>query len=71
MSSERIITTHNIHHTDGRLLVQKRATGVVSSRHGGDVNVLFDPGQPAYVELTGCGQPLQRVPFIYTFPLEQ
>lgn len=70
MAYDRITTTKDVHHTDGRLLVQKGATGFISSRHCGDVYVLFDADQAAYVELTGCGQPLQRVPFIYTRPLD-
>lgn len=69
MSFDRVTVTKNILGADGRLLVEQGAIGSIVSRDAGVVGVLFDDGQH-FVELSGCGQRLQRVPFIDTTPIQ-
>lgn len=61
----RVVVTQQIKHTDGRLLVEKGAKGTIVSSDQGLVHILFDD-DGVFVELSGCKQRLQRVPFIYT-----
>jgi hypothetical protein len=69
MAFDRVIVTRDIRAAGGRLLVEEGAAGQIVSRDRGYVGVLFDPDS-AYVELTACGQRLQLVPFVYTWPEE-
>ena len=68
MNSDRVMVTQNILGADGRLLVESGAIGIIVSRNAGIAGVLFDDG-PQFVELSGCGQRLQPVPFIDTAPI--
>lgn len=64
---DRVTVDRDVVSLDGRLRVAKGATGTIVSRDRGLVGVLFeDDGH--FVELTGCGQRLQDVPFIDTTP---
>lgn len=67
MSFDRVTVTRAILGADGRLLVEQGVTGTIVSRDEGMVGVLFDDGT-GFVELSGCGQRLQQVPFIDTIP---
>lgn len=61
----RVVVTRDIHHADGRLMVQKGAVGLIVSEDQGLAWIRFDDG-PAYVEPTGDGRRIQRVPLLFT-----
>ena len=65
----RVIVTQDIRHVDGNLKVGKGAIGSVKSSFNGDAGILFDGGQKAHVELSGCRQLFQLVPLIHTWPI--
>ncbi|MCP1674402.1 hypothetical protein J2T57_001504 [Natronocella acetinitrilica] len=66
---DRIIVTRDVHHTDGRLLVQAGATGTIRSRDQGQVGVLFDAARTAHVEPGYNGRLYRAIPFADTAPI--
>ena len=64
----RITITSDVLGADGRLRVQKGATGTIRSNDRGQVGVLFDDTEH-FVELSGCKRRFQDVPFLQTRPI--
>ena len=64
----RITITSDVLGADGRVRVQKGATGTIRSNDRGHLGVLFDDSEH-YVELSGCKRRFQEVPFLQTRPI--
>lgn len=68
MDFNRIAVIEDICYPNGKLKVEKGAVGTISSRNQGDVSVVFDEGQSAFIEPDGGGRLNQQIPFRATRP---